>query len=126
MQDLTLSDLVQNTTLLSNLVGAHIVKKVLPWETILEDSYSYFYTLNPCATFFSTQQPSGALLLQGQGMLQGRSANITESDLVAGKFALIQVLDAVLLPWHKYGSGCITKPWKPPAPTRRFFFRSRS
>lgn len=77
----------------------------------------YFNTLNPCAKFFSVQGPgdSGALMVQGSGMLVNQSANITQSDLVAGKFALVQVLDRVLLPLHKWGSSCECNPWKPPA-----------
>ena len=113
VQNMTLSALVKNTTLLSNLVGAHIVTRVLPWQAMLNYAgFVYFNTLNPCAKFYSLEANTGGITLQGQGMLLGQSANVTQSDLIAGQFALIQELDAVLLPLHRYGGGCITSPWK--------------
>jgi len=113
--NLTLSGLVKNATLLSNLVGAHIVTRVLPWQAMIYYAgYVYYNTLNPCAKFYSVESKTGAISLQGQGMLVGQSANVTQSDLIAGRFALIQAIDAVLLPLHRYGGGCITSPWKPP------------
>jgi hypothetical protein len=115
-QNLTFEGLLQNTSLLNNLVAAHILTKAVDWYSLDILTYHYFSTLNSCAKFF-TQQDSdtGEVVLVGQGSLQGMSAHIIEANLYGGSVALIQAIDSVLLPLHKWGT-CSSPTWRPTTP----------
>lgn len=114
--NLTFEGLLQNTSLLNNLVAAHILTKAVDWYSLDMLTYHYFSTLNSCAKFF-TQQDSdtGEVVLVGQGSLQGMSAHIIEANLYGGSVALIQAIDSVLLPLHKWGR-CSSPTWRPTTP----------
>lgn len=113
--NLTLAGLKKNITLMTTLVGAQIVSSVVTFDKFEEKAgIQYFSTLNPCAKFFSVQsETTGAISLQGSGQLVGQTTTIVEADLFAGRFALIQATDAVLLPLHKWGNSCNVSPWRP-------------
>ncbi|GAX83224.1 hypothetical protein CEUSTIGMA_g10650.t1 [Chlamydomonas eustigma] len=114
--NLTFEGLLKNTSLLNNMVAAHILTRAVNWYSLDILTYHYFSTLNSCAKFF-TQQDSvtGETVLVGQGSIQGMSARIIEADLYGGSVALIHVINSVLLPLHKWGT-CSSPTWRPTSP----------
>lgn len=113
MQNLTFPQLLDNHTLLSSIVSAHILPGVYSWQVL--SNYSgdrYFPTCNSCTNtytevqYVSEDEEIGPVYVTGVGSAAGQSALIVYDDLIAGRFALIQVLDTVFLPLGKWATRC--------------------
>lgn len=67
-------------------------------------------TCDSCSTFYVYQDWwSGDLVLSGIGNTQSQTAAIVARDLVAGENALIQAVDAVMLPVRQWSKHCTFK-----------------
>jgi uncharacterized surface protein with fasciclin (FAS1) repeats len=107
----TFVGLLSNSSLLQSIISAHILPSVVPWEKMLYFAGArYFPTCDSCSTFYVYQDWwSGGLVLNGIGNTQSQTAAIVARDLVAGENALIQAVDAVMLPLKKWSKHCTIK-----------------
>lgn len=114
LQGITYRQLAANKELLSSIVAAHIVLSVLPYSDLtaaatdvsVSSADRVFQAANSCSAFWPSQNADWELVLIGLALIQDETCLILEEDLVAGQFALIHVVDAVLLPVGKWGSSC--------------------
>lgn len=102
---LNVTSFLANKTLVQSIVSAHIITSVFTWSRLQVEQLTYLPTCSTCSTVYVEVLDYGSspLDIYGEGNIRGEWANIPEVDLVAGQFAFIQVLNAVLLPLEDWG-----------------------
>jgi len=117
--NLTRDDFFTKCTLLPAIMSSLILPNVYNLLELEHKAGSnYFVTFNSCSELYTEVTDDNKVYFRGAGASAGQSATIIEPDLVAGQFALIQKLDAVIIPGSKWGNkSCRYGPSPSPPPS---------
>lgn len=108
--NMTFAALLANRTLISSLVSSHILSSVVTWEELYDSVYNssalgYFDTCSTCSRIWVDETDYGKLTVFGGGSIMDEKALILEANLIAGDFAIMHEIDAVLLPLKLWNNG---------------------
>jgi hypothetical protein len=102
--NITFNALLKNESLVTSIVSSHIMKGCWTWNYLYYTQQTYFDTCNSCGKFWT--EDNGEIIIRGGGNLMNQINHFLDTDLVAGIYAKMHIVNEVFIPGSKGGRNC--------------------